>query len=134
MPDYPTLQLPSQFPLDENIEFEEIVRRFGDGYDHDESVGSTDGIRSFRFAFNTLTQSSGQSVYDAELDDDLTRAVSLWEFFKRRKRDGSPFWVCAPRDEANVLVKFWQSRLKFKRQPINRFMAEVELREHKLPS
>ena len=126
-----TLQIIGNFSPEIEIEFAEIVRDYGDGYDSTVRVGHSDGQLHFRLVYNVLPGAQGQSILDPETSTNKSQADYLWDFFVKRKQDGEPFLVKNPRTEANVLVKFAESRLSYTLFAVKLFSTGIRLKQYR---
>lgn len=126
-----TLQIIGNFSPEIEIEFEEIRRDFGSGYDANLRVGHTDGQLRFRLVYNVLPGAQGQTILDPETSTNKTQADYLWDFFVKRKQDGQPFYVKNPRTDANVLVKFSESNLTYTKFAVKLFSTGIRLHQYR---
>lgn len=127
-----TLQVLGSYGMELDIEFAEIVRDFGDGYDDNVLVGNSSGEKFYRLVLEFLPDGTDQlSVVDPE--DSLTKSYAdyIWDFFVRRKQDGEAFNITDPRDGATVLVKFAESRLSYQFLTYKLFGSGLLLRQHR---
>jgi len=127
-----TLQILGSYGIDVEIEYAEIQRDFGDGYDANELVGNTAGELFYRLTYDYLPQTTVDFVLDPENANAVTSyADYLWLFFTRRKVDGAAFNITDPKSGATVLVKFVDRRLSLKLINYKLFTSGLLLRQHR---
>lgn len=125
-----TFQVPSQLQLEVAIEFAEIVRDYGDGYDDNVLVGHSDGQLFYRLVWNSLPDRTTHTVTDEDAAT-VTWADYIWQFFINRKQDGEAFNITDPRSGSTVLVKFVERRLTYNMIHTSVFTTGILLRQHR---
>ena len=129
MPSYQTLKLTGDFDLQVEIEFEEIQRYYGSGYDTTVRTGHSAGVLHFKLVYKVLSGSQGQKIHDDESGTDKAPADYVWDAFVNRKADGQPFYIKNPRTGTDVLVKFTDRRLSFTLFAVKLFSSGITLRQ-----
>lgn len=124
-----TLKLTGDFDLQVEIEFEEIVRNYGSGFDTTLTTGHSDGQLHFKLTYKVLSGSQGQKIHDDESGTDKAPADYVWDFFVARKKDKQPFYILNPRTGTNVLCKFSERRLSFTLFAIKLFSTGISLHQ-----
>lgn len=127
-----TLQILGSYGMDIELEFAEIQRDFGDGYDANELVGNSAGELFYRLVFDFLPDSLELTVTDPE-DGSAVKTYQdyLWDFFVRRKQNGDAFDVVDPRTGSTVSVKLTDIRLSYKFLTYKLFSTGLLLRQHR---
>jgi len=123
------LKILGQFDLECAIEFAELERDYGDGYDSTVRVGHSEGLKTYRLVYKALPQTQGQSILDDETMTQKKQADYLWDFFVKRKQDGEAFIIKDPRTETDIDVKFAERRLSYQMFALKLYSTGIALRE-----
>lgn len=133
-----TLKVIGSYPANVGIEFQELTRRYGSGYDQTDLVGPTDGTLTLKLNYEFLPDDGSLTVTDPENGDAVTNwPVYLWKFFVRRKQDGEAFYVTMIDPSVGgsttftQLFKFVDSRLDYSWFTYKLYSSSLELRQWK---
>ncbi len=131
-----TLKIIGSYGASVGIEFQEITRRYGSGYDQNDLTGPTDGTLVVRLNYDFLPDDGSLTVTDPENANAVTNwSVYLWKFFVRRKQDDEAFNVTiidpsvGGTTELTELFKFVDRRMDFNWFSYKLYSTGLELRQ-----
>ncbi len=134
MPSPLTLQIPFTYPSTISIEFDEIKREFGGGYDTNELVGPTDGTITVKGNFGHLPAAGSLTITETAISmSAMTYSVYLWKFYIYHKQNGEAFNITildpATNTAATFLVKFVDSRLDYEMLTFQLYSSTLQFRQ-----
>ena len=118
-----------------SLRAERLRASFGDGYGAAARTGSSEGLRGWKMKVAVLPNTDDAPEIQDVNGEWKTRALYLWEFWKRHKleKDCEIFIVRDPMDRALYFAEFVEDELTFETLTSSLLSTGLELRQRRVP-